>query len=121
MHELSVANALVTAVVDGLGSSPAPVREVHVDVGALSGVVPQALEFAYDVACAGTPLEGSVVVVHPRPAVVHCAGCDADATVEGVLVLVCPGCGAPSGDVRSGRELTVTHVVLDDRAGAVPA
>jgi len=121
VHELSVAHALVTAVLSAVADTAEPVAEVHVQVGALCGVVPAALEFAYDVACAGTPLAGSRLVVEHRPAVVHCAACDADAVVPGALVLVCPTCGTATGDVRAGRELDVTHVVLHDAPVGVGA
>lgn len=60
MHELSIALSIVDGVSEELalhgGSS---VVAVHLRLGRLSGVVPDALLFAYDAACAGTPLEGS--------------------------------------------------------------
>ena len=82
-------------------------------VGALSGVVPAALEFAYDVAAAGTPLEGSTLVVTAVPVAVYCPGCDQVAAPADPLLLRCPGCGAPSGDVRAGRELDLTTLLVD--------
>jgi hydrogenase nickel incorporation protein HypA/HybF len=42
---------------------------------ALSGVVRGALEFSYEIACAGTMPEGSSLVVREPPVVVYCAAC----------------------------------------------
>ena len=121
MHELSIAHALVTSVTAAVADQPGRVTEVHVRVGALSGVVREALEFAYDVAADGTPLAGSRVVVVEVPAVVHCASCDLDSELVERLFFACPVCGEPTGDVRGGHELDVSHVVLDDEPAGVPA
>jgi hydrogenase nickel incorporation protein HypA/HybF len=128
VHELSIAQALVSAALqhadDGAVEAAVGrpvVREVHVRIGALSGVVPHALDFAYDVAVHGTPLAGSRLVITFVPAVVHCAGCGADATLDGPIALLCPACGALTGDVRAGYELELSHLVVDDEAATEPA
>lgn len=130
MHELSIANSLVTAVTEAVAEFPgsagvgareggpteptAVVTEVHVQIGALSGVVPAALEFAWDVACSGTQLAGSTLVIRSIPARIHCPACDCESDVVGALVLVCPICGQASGDIRAGRELMLSHIVVQD-------
>lgn len=121
MHELSVAHAVVSTVIEALPADPdAPrVLEVHVRIGMLSGVVPDALSYAYDVAAEGTPLADAALHIERTPVVIHCPGCDADVTLPGTTDFRCPSCGTPSGDVRGGRELEVVRVVLDDSSVAV--
>ncbi len=58
MHELSIAHAVVSTVLQALPESKPRVTEVSLRIGRLSGVVPQALHFAYDVATADTPSGG---------------------------------------------------------------
>jgi len=54
MHELSIAMSLVDAICDELPKlGSVTVRSVRIRVGALSGVVPDALTFAFDVAADG--------------------------------------------------------------------
>lgn len=113
MHELSVAHAVVSTVTAALPDPPPRVLEVRLRVGALSGVVPQALEFAYEVAALGTPLADAVLVVESVPVTVHCPACDADGTLAEAYLFVCPTCGEPTGDVRTGKELEVASIVLD--------
>ncbi len=125
MHELSVAHAVVSTVVEALPAGPSAPRvlEVHVRVGVLSGVVPDALSYAYDVAAEGTPLADAALHVERSPVVIHCAECDGDAELLGTTDFRCPACGTPSGDVRGGRELEVLRLVLDDApalAGGMP-
>ena len=113
MHELSVAQAVVRTVIDAVGD--ASVESVEITVGALSGVVPAALEFCWDVATAGTPLEGSSLQITHVPATVYCPACDA--VVQPETGLLCPGCDQPCPDLRSGRELQVEAArVLDPRS-----
>jgi hydrogenase nickel incorporation protein HypA/HybF len=114
VHELSIAQAIVRTVLDAVGD--AEVEAVDVTVGALSGVVPQALEFCWDVATDGTRLQGAALVVQQVPLRVHCGRCDD--VVEPVLGFACPRCGDLSGDLRSGRELEVTSARLRE---AVPS
>jgi hydrogenase nickel incorporation protein HypA/HybF len=64
MHELSIALGIVEAVAEELDHyGGGRVRAVHLRLGALSGVAKEALQSAYPLACEGSPLEGSSLVV----------------------------------------------------------
>jgi hydrogenase nickel incorporation protein HypA/HybF len=114
MHELSVAHAIVTTVVDALPDDQSRVTQVTVRIGALSGVVPQALQFAYEVAADGTRLADAILVIERTPVVVFCSPCNTEVELAGTTDFTCPNCGHPSGDVRSGEELQVASITLDD-------
>jgi|SRR6185437_5188606 len=108
MHELSI----VLGIIDGVTEEAercgaARVNSVHLRLGALSGVVKEALLFAYDLACEGTLLEGSQLIVEPSPVLIHCSRCDADRVLESPQGFCCPVCGTPSVDVLQGREIEV--------------
>lgn len=53
MHELSITQGLVDAVLDRTGERT--VTAVNLRVGTLSGVLPDAMRFCFDVVSAGTP------------------------------------------------------------------
>ena len=59
MHELSIAMGIVEAATDEAQRRGVRVSAVHLRLGALSGVVKDALLFSYEVACQDTPLAGS--------------------------------------------------------------
>ncbi len=64
MHELSIALSIIDGVSEELQERGGPkLHAVHLQIGHLSGVVKEALLFAYDVACEGTPLAGSRLVI----------------------------------------------------------
>jgi hydrogenase nickel incorporation protein HypA/HybF len=60
VHELSIALSLAELVEDQLRNEPdAHVTAVDIRVGALSSIVPEALEFAWDAATGATRLQGA--------------------------------------------------------------
>ena len=60
MHELSIALSIVDGVTEEAAQHGGGlVRAVVLRLGRLSGVVREALLFAYDAACQGTALQGS--------------------------------------------------------------
>lgn len=116
MHELSIAQSLVGLVQQQLPAGVVRVRTVELRLGALAGVVRGSLEFCYDIATEGTPLQGSTLRVHELPIVVHCPSCDADRTLTGVAFR-CPVCGTLTGDIRQGRELDLASIEYDEPEG----
>jgi hydrogenase nickel incorporation protein HypA/HybF len=110
MHELSVAQAIVTIVHEAVPD--ASVERVDVVVGGLSGVVPSALEFVWEVATSGTRLAGARLCIEQVPTRIRCPACEE--IVEPAVGFLCPQCGELSGDVRSGRELEVRSVTCRD-------
>src|SRR5579862_4129358 len=59
MHELSIAMGIVEAATEEAQKRGVQVSAVHLRLGALSGVVKDALLFSYEVACQDTALQGS--------------------------------------------------------------
>ncbi|HEX3468323.1 MAG TPA: hydrogenase maturation nickel metallochaperone HypA [Candidatus Elarobacter sp.] len=106
MHELSVAMGLIeeieeAAARDGLTA----VRSVHLRVGALSGIAPDALRFSWELATAGTVAENSTLEIEDVPLIVHCASCGEDRAPAAAAGLVCPVCDTVCPTIVRGREL----------------
>ncbi len=60
MHELSIAMSIVELAQEEAGRrGDIRIKAVHLRLGALSGVVKDALLSSYEMACDDTPLEGS--------------------------------------------------------------
>ena len=120
MHELSVAQQLVELVRAELqvDAPSAQVRSVRLRLVPLSGVVAEALLFAYGAATEGTPLAGSSLEIeHVMPAV-YCANCRRERELDNVQHLRCPVCLAPTPDMVRGRELEVVSVEVIEPAVA---
>ena len=114
MHELSIAMGIVDAAVEEGQRGGVRVSVVHLRLGALSGVVKDALLFSYEVACQDTPLMGSRLVIEDVPVIVFCARCRQELPLRSVQLFVCPECGTPTMDVRQGKELEVFALEVHD-------
>ncbi len=116
MHELSIAMSIVEMAQEEAALRSMHVGAVHLELGALSGVVKEALLFSYTVACDGTPLEGSRLVVKDVPIEVYCPSCGVAKTLASMQWFCCPDCGAPTPEVIHGKELAITALELDDES-----
>lgn len=114
MHELSIAMGIVDAALDEAQQRGVRVSAVHLRLGELSGVVKDALQFSYEVACQDTPLQGSRLIVEDVPVVIFCAHCQEQRALASVQQFVCPQCGAPTMDIRQGKELEVFALEVEE-------
>ena len=114
MHELSIAMSIVDAALDEAQRRAVQVTAVHLRLGALSGVVKDALLFSYEMACQDTPLHGSRLIVEDIPVVIFCAQCQQENTLNSVQSFICPECGTPTMDIRQGKELEVFAIEVEE-------
>jgi hydrogenase nickel incorporation protein HypA/HybF len=122
MHELSLAMGIVDAISEAaVKAGAARVVRVKLRVGILSGVVPDALRFSYEVACQDTLLDGSILEMESVPLTIWCADCAAETALPDQRRFQCPRCGKPSGAVRHGRELEVAEMEIEDEAAVAGA
>lgn len=113
VHELSIALSIIEGVEEeSTRQGGARVCSVHVRLGPLSGVVKEALLFSYELACEGTSLEGSSLVIVDVPLVVYCPQCGAERAPVSIQRLECTECGTPAGRVLKGAELEVYALEL---------
>ena len=113
MHELSVAYHLVqTASEAARRAGAARVTCLRVRIGVLSCVHPDALEFCYELAAKGTPVEGARLVIEEVPVEVYCPRCRRQLPLKTIQKFCCPQCGRPTADVRRGKELELASIEI---------
>ncbi|HEV7374538.1 MAG TPA: hydrogenase maturation nickel metallochaperone HypA [Pyrinomonadaceae bacterium] len=114
MHELSIAMSMIEmATEEAARRGGVSVCAIHLKLGELSGVVKEALLFSYEVACEGTPLEGSRLVIEEVPVVVYCPACREETTLASVQQFCCAQCHAPTSQVVRGKELEVVALEIE--------
>ncbi|MEZ6096823.1 MAG: hydrogenase maturation nickel metallochaperone HypA [Pirellulaceae bacterium] len=116
MHELSIANSLVEIALEQLehAESADVVRALRLEIGALSCVHRDALNFSYEMVTKGTRLEGSVLEIIDLPAVVFCPNCNSEQTLQGIQKFRCPECDLPTAEIRQGRELELVAIEFEN-------
>ena len=122
MHELAVCQALLTEVgrvarnTVGAGA----VRRVVVSVGPLSGIEPQLLARAFDVARAGGIAAAAELSIEPAAVRVECQECRHQAEVPPNRLL-CPRCGSWRARVLAGEELVLQRLEFEPAGAPVAA
>lgn len=113
MHELSVCRNLlqqVSRIADEHHASR--VERIHLQIGPLSGVVPELLQTAFPIACDNTVAAHAELVIHVLPIRVRCKTCLA-ITEASANRLGCRTCGAWQTELLSGDELLLHSIELD--------
>jgi hydrogenase nickel incorporation protein HypA/HybF len=115
MHEFSLVMSMLDIAEKAARAEGARrITLVHLEIGALAGVVPEALEFAFGGAREGTMAADARLEVTYLPAIAYCATCRSEFELDNRFgIASCPTCDTPSGDLRQGRELRLTHLEVD--------
>jgi hydrogenase nickel incorporation protein HypA/HybF len=105
VRELPFALALVQQARAEAAHRGGRIKAIRVKLGPLAGVTRESLEFAYRVACDGTPFEGSVLIIEEAPLRVFCADCGMERPAVSARDLACSVCGAVGPQVIGGDEM----------------
>lgn len=117
MHELSIAHSLIELAAHAAAQAGVTrVTAVHLRLGVLAGVVQDALRFGFEIAAAGTILEGARLEIEDLPLRINCAVCNAVVTLPDIQHVRCPQCGTPGNRIVSGRELELSALEYDEAA-----
>jgi hydrogenase nickel incorporation protein HypA/HybF len=110
MHEFSIVQNIVEIVLDTASrQNIQQINAVEVEVGQASGVVVEALEFAWEAAIDGTLLKDAVLRIRSLPLRVNCGNCRQPYQPENVFE-ACPVCGEIRPEIISGKELKVVAI-----------
>jgi hydrogenase nickel incorporation protein HypA/HybF len=113
MHELSIAMSIVEmAEEEAAKHGGVRITAVHLKLGALSGVLKDALISSYEMACENTPLQSARLVIEEVPIMVLCPTCQARRPVSSVQLFCCAECGTPVSEIVQGRELEVVALEI---------
>ncbi len=104
--------ALNMALAQARKAGAGRVLAVRLRIGALSGVVPEALEFAFEALTSGTIAEGAQLAIDHVPARYWCGTCNREFQSD-TMFADCPDCQQPSGDLRAGREMELASVEIE--------
>jgi hydrogenase nickel incorporation protein HypA/HybF len=111
MHELSIAEELLGIIYENAGRAGITrVSEVNLRIGAFSGILPDALQFAFDILSQEKITEGAklnIEKIQPRFVCRECR-CIIDIDAE-----CCPECGSTEITAEGGHELQIVSFTGD--------
>jgi hydrogenase nickel incorporation protein HypA/HybF len=106
MHELSIADGIVEHCAER--ANGARVVLVRLEIGRLSCVTAEALQFCFDVCAKDTVVEGAALEIIPIQGRARCRGCGAEMEIRSFT----ESCGCGNSDLRvvAGEELRLKEM-----------
>mgnify|MGYP000114957802 CR=1 FL=1 len=115
MHEASIVESLIGLVAESVPPG-SRVSRVDVQVGLLTGVSPDSMQFYFEILREDTVCAQAELAVTLEPLRARCGGCGALHSLDEMSWL-CPACGAAGLTFENGDELHVRSVEVDDGEG----
>jgi hydrogenase nickel incorporation protein HypA/HybF len=115
MHEASIVLSLLDTVTgrcreEGYRS----VESVKIKIGMASGIMPEAIAFAFEAAKQDTIARDAELFIEMVPVGGSCSDCSGDFEVNETYVVKCPLCGSASFRIRKGYELDIVEMEVDE-------
>lgn len=88
------------------------IKCVTMKIGAFSGVMPEAMEFAFEVCSKGTLAEGARLEIIHVAARGRCHACTREGNLES-LFDSCSECGSYALEILQGQEMAITEIEVD--------
>ncbi len=111
MHEMSITQGIIDLCLEHAGLRR--VRSLDVEIGELSNVVPEAIEFCFEACSRETLLEGARLNIIRIPGMGQCLECGRETPLT-ELYGSCQQCGSNRVTIVSGEELRVREIEVDD-------
>jgi hydrogenase nickel incorporation protein HypA/HybF len=110
MHELALMRDMVEAIEDHLRTKHElrRVRRVVLDVGRVSGVLPDSLQFCFEACVAGSVAEGAALEICEIPGRARCRACGTTIDLSEAYGIC--SCGSAELEWLSGRELRLKEL-----------
>ena len=113
MHELSIAQNIVEIAEEyAIKNNAEIISEIEIEVGEMSGVVIEALEFAMQSATIDTMLSEAKVDIINIKGYAKCLECRNEFSVSS-LFDVCPKCNSFHIEIISGKELRIKSILVE--------
>ena len=112
MHELGITQSVVEIALRTAQEQGAQkIHSLTLEIGSLAGVVPEALQFCYEVCSQETLLAGSRLIIEEVPARARCRGCANEFPFDDLLAC-CPRCGGAASDLLCGEEMRIKEMEI---------
>lgn len=113
MHELSITMNILNIAEENARSLNAKiVHEIEIDIGELSGVDTEALQFAMQCTTKSELLEYAKLVINRIPAKARCNTCNHEFDISDFYA-ECPKCNSFDHDIYQGKELKIRSIKID--------
>ena len=112
MHELTIAQSIVELAEEvALKEQADSIKSIDIEIGALSGIVTDALEFAIELTVKKTKLEFSRINYIMIDGLADCKNCNHRFKTNNLLAL-CPKCNQANFRIIDGKQLRIKSLTF---------
>ena len=113
MHEVGITQSILEIAVDNAQKAGAgKITSMTVEIGGLSGVVPDAVEFCFEAVTKGTMAEGATLHIIRIPGLGRCVDCSGETELDN-YTFSCSHCESYNLERIQGEELRLTELEID--------
>lgn len=113
MHEMALAESVLQVIEDHAARQGfRAVKAVRLEIGALSGVEPEAITFCFDCVTRGSVAEGARLEIVAVPGEGWCMACGREVPMR-ERYDACPHCGGYEVQPRGGLEMRLAELEVD--------
>lgn len=107
MHELSITEGIIQAAIPEAEKHGAKrILEIRLKIGELSGVLPECIQYYFDIASKGTIAENAKLKVEKIPVTIRCLDCGYEGIIDRKKIR-CSKCGSANFKLLGGKEYFV--------------
>ncbi len=113
MHEVAITRNLVEIAEQHARQAVCQrILSINVDIGEMSGVVAEAVEFCFEAVSRDTLIAGAALIINRIPGRKRCEECQ-DTFPADNLTFECPACGSFMLTTIQGDELRITEMEIE--------
>ena len=110
MHELSVTQGIVKICLEEARKHQLmKVEEIRLKVGELSGIIPDCIQYYFNIISKDTLLKGAVILIDKVAIEIKCNGCNTEFVLD-KIDFCCPKCGSFNIKIIKGNEFYIDSI-----------
>lgn len=113
MHEMTIAMNIVDIICQKANEEKAfKINSIELEIGELSGIMIDSLEFCFEAACKNTIADGAELNIHKIEAEAFCKSCKNTFIMESDFS-PCPTCNDFNFELKKGKEFSIKSFNID--------
>lgn len=113
MHELSITENILKIVIDeGKKNNVNKINTINIKMGALSELLPECINYYFDIISKGTIAEGALLKVNKLPLKVYCNHCKNISETD-IRNFRCTLCKSQNVTIKQGNEFYVDSIDVE--------
>ena len=111
MHEISIAENIIKLIQNEYGNSEFKIKEIFVQVGELSGIIPDTLIFAFDQLKNDTKFSDTKINVEIIKCKLKCNNCGREYEISLSDITKCENCGSDDFILIGGTDIILSRII----------